>query len=112
MSPERLNRAARTILIFGVAVAMVCMVTGLLWLSISGKPFAASGINPFDIPAAIAAGDPNALIDLGIIALVATPFLRVLAVLAMATKEGDRNFMLISAMVVGLLLLALLIGIG
>ncbi len=112
MTPERLNKVARVILVFGVAIAMSCMVGGLLWLTLSGKPFATSGLNPFDIPSAIMAGDPNALIDLGIIVLVATPFLRVLAVLAMATRERDRRFMLISATVVGLLLLAVLIGMG
>lgn len=112
MTPEQLNRVARTILVLGVAMALLCMMGGLLWLTLSGKPFATSGISPFDIPSAIAAGDPNALIDLGIIVLVATPFLRVLAVLAMATRDGDRSFMVISATVVGLLLLALLIGMG
>ena len=110
MSPERLNKVARTILVCGVAIALVCMVGGLLWLILSGQPFATSGLNPFAIPSALVNGDPNALVDLGIIVLVATPFLRVLAVLAMATMEKDRSFMLISAAVVGLLLLAVLIG--
>jgi uncharacterized membrane protein len=110
MSPRRLNRLARAVLVVGVAIAMTCMVSGLLWLVLSGKPFAAAGIGPLEIPAAIASGDPNALIDLGIVALVATPFLRVLAVLGLAAAEGDRDFVLISAAVVGLVLLAVLIG--
>jgi uncharacterized membrane protein len=112
MSPDRLNRISRLILLAGIVIAISCMVSGLTWLIISGKPFATSVINPLDIPGAIIGGDPNALIDLGIVALIATPFVRVLAVFAMALSDRDRQFTLISATVVGLILLAVLIGLA
>jgi uncharacterized membrane protein len=112
VNAERLNRIARAILVTGIVIAITCMVSGLAWLLLSGKPLATSGLNPMEIPGAILAGDPNALIDLGIIALVATPFVRVLAVLGMALTDRDRQFTLISATVVGLILLAVLIGLA
>lgn len=112
MNQRSLDRIARAILLVGIAIAMSCMISGLLWLVLSGQPFAMSGLSPQQIPGAILSGDANALIDLGIIALVATPFVRVLAVLGMSVMERDRGFILISATVVGLVLIAVLIGLA
>ncbi|MGZ4108119.1 MAG: DUF1634 domain-containing protein, partial [Actinomycetota bacterium] len=62
------------------------------------------------VPAALAAGRPSAVLLLGVLVLALTPLLRVLTLVIGFLREGDRRFAAVAAGVACLLLVGMVLG--
>ncbi len=66
---------------------------------------------PFrDLPGAIADGDPTAIIDLGILAMMLTPVVLTLVIAWEFSKLGERRFAVSSLLVLGVLIISIAIS--
>lgn len=105
-------------LIIGVAIsAGVTLLGAILYLlkhasdPVTLKTFAGEPDSLRSIPAIVRAAltlDPAAIIQLGVVLLIATPIARVLFSLLVFAAQKDRLYVVISAGVLGLLLLGFL----
>jgi uncharacterized membrane protein len=94
----------------GFYVSFALMVAGLVWWLAAGMPGgveAPSGVVPFDHTfTELGAGNPLALLDLGVLVLLATPALTIAAVtLAYATARNWR-YAALSLLIFAVLLLS------
>jgi len=114
VTPEKMRTIVSWVLFGGVSVAAVLLTAGLLgslvvgWRgSLIGLPHADVSIVSFDdLGDGLAALRPQAIAQLGLLVLVATPVLRVLTSLVAFAMERDRLYVGITAAVLAILLAA------
>lgn len=92
-----LEENARWLLLIGVVSSVLVMVIGIVVFIInpgthSITQLQADALNIGDLPSTLAIGDPVAIIDLGILMLIATPVLRVMIVTGTLMKKGEWDF--------------------
>ena len=100
------------VLLIGVSISAALIGAGLLasfavgWRgSLSGFPHADVAIDSFgDLGEGLRALRPQAIAQLGLIVLVATPIIRVMTSLVAFALEGDRLYVLLTAIVLAILL--------
>jgi uncharacterized membrane protein len=122
--PDSMNQVIGLVLRYGVIISATVIIVGIVSLSLSGKYSDASNLltyNPNAIPhgnydvsfagilAGLAAFNPISLIEVGVILLIATPVSRVLISVLLFDAEGDRQYVLITAVVLTLLLFSMLV---
>lgn len=104
-----------------LSAAVVVLIGGLAYLIRSGgAPFALHAFKgePAElrslagIASGVAAGDSRAIIQLGVVLLIGTPIVRVALTLAGFLRQRDRQYVGLTALVLGLLLFSLLHGTG
>lgn len=100
--------AASVILIGGVMYVWTHGGTRISYRTFVPKPVAVR--HPAPLLRGIAHGDASAIIDLGILLLVATPISRVLSGVVAFSLERDRLYVAVSAIVLAVLLFGLLHG--
>jgi uncharacterized membrane protein len=93
----------------GLAVSVALMAVGLAAAALVGAP-SGSSLRVRDIPGALAALDPRGVLGLGILLLVLTPLVRVLASAAHFARERDRLYIGLTAVVLVNLALAVAVG--
>lgn len=117
-TPPALAGLVSALLIGGVALSVALIVFGLI-LAARGGLLATAGVVPRTGPAApvgevvrrAIALDPLAVIELGVLVLIATPVARVAASVALFLAEPDYLYAVFTAVVLALLLASLfLIG--
>jgi uncharacterized membrane protein len=109
ISQVKLCRVVQPILRWGMVISLSLMIIGLALGAIEGT--GATGVLPLDrIPAGLTELDPLAFLTLGLVLLIATPLTRVIAALMVFLIEGDRKFVLISAVVLLAVTAAVLLG--
>ncbi len=117
----RVSALISTLLRWGVRVSLALILTGAVLGFTIGAAFngsvtqLTSGSAAFQpgvswLVHGLASGQATALIVLGLLLLIATPFLRVLLSLAFFAKQGDRVYVLITASVLTLLMLSFILG--
>jgi len=108
MAEERINRVLHKVLLTGMVLSMATMMVGLLLYIASG-----SGDDktiPFDdLLGELANGTPLAIVQLGILMLIATPLMRVVAATVVFAAEKDRQFVLISLFVLIMIAVAMMV---
>lgn len=119
-SDDDLDRMIGGLLRSGVLLAgAVTIVGGALFLAHHGREPLALGVfrgEPVEyrsldgIVTAARAGGTRALIQIGVVLLIATPISRVALMMVAFWRQRDRLFVAISALVLGLLLFSLLYG--
>jgi uncharacterized membrane protein len=92
-------RIARGALIAGFLITLALVAVTLVLAVATGDPVAESTMDISDLPAAVRDGDPSAVAQLAIFAIVLTPVLTTLAVIVGFLRIGDRRFAGISALV-------------
>ncbi len=92
-------RIARRALIAGFGVTVALVATALVLVGVSGDPIAESTLSLADLPAAVRDGDPSAVAELAIFAIVLTPILTTVCVIAGFLRIGDRRYAAISVLV-------------
>lgn len=112
------------VLRYGVIISAAVIVFGVVILALSGNYSDVSNLltyNPNVTPhgnysvsftgilAGLGALNPLSLIEVGVILLIATPVSRVLISVLLFDAEGDRQYVLITAVVLGLLLFSMLV---
>lgn len=117
MTPERMRGIVSWVLLIGVSAAAALIAAGLLtsfvvgWQgSLLGQPVATTPISSFgDVPAGLAALRPQAIAQLGLLVLVATPIVRVGTSLVAFALERDRMYVILTAIVLAILLASALL---
>jgi len=93
----------------GLLAACLLLVIGLAWFALV-RPGAIASFSLFALPALFATADPRALIGAGILVLLLTPLLRVLASLRFFLKEKDRLYAALTLLVILNLAAAIAVG--
>lgn len=117
MTPERMRVIVSWVLLAGVSLAAALIATGLLtsflvgWQgSIVGQGTVTTPIGSFGgLAEGLAALRPQAIAQLGLLVLVATPILRVATSLVAFALEHDRLYVVLTAMVLAILLASALL---
>lgn len=117
MTPERMRLIVSTVLLTGVSLAAVLIAVGLIGSFLVGWQGSLAGLPPSDAPAGsfgdLAAGlpalRPQAIGQLGLLVLLATPILRVATSLLAFAWEGDRLYVVLTALVLAILLASALL---
>jgi len=91
-------------------VSFAVMLLGLGWWLEAGMPSAAGSLVA-SIPVAqildeLLAGNPLAMLDLGVLVLIATPVITIVAILASYVLDRNARFAAVAALVLAILLLS------
>lgn len=114
MKPEHVmdpvERMVRRLLGAGIALAVVFMAVGLV-LSLIDRDGLPSHMVPLaDVPSLLAAFDPAAYFSLGVLALIATPFVRVVGSIVAFARERDKRYVVITAVVFAVMCIGVVLG--
>lgn len=117
MTPDRFRLAVSWVLTIGVTFSAALIASGFAgsflvgWRgSLIGQPHLDVPITDFDgLIAGLAALRPQAISQLGLVTLVATPILRVMTSLVGLALERDRLYVTITAVVLAILLASALL---
>jgi len=117
MNPERMRTLVSAVLTIGVLVSAALIALGFAgsflvgWRgSLLGFPHSDTSKTDFgDLVAGLTALRPQAIAQLGLLALVATPILRVVASLVAFVAEGDQLYVALTAVVLAILLASTLL---
>jgi uncharacterized membrane protein len=107
---DPVERTIRAVLLVGIAVSVALMAIGLVLGVLHGTALPRAMVPVPALPAALANLDPAAYVSLGLIVLVATPFVRVVGSLVAFAVERDRNYVLVTATVLVVMCLSVLLG--
>ncbi len=106
----RIDRWVRAVLIWGMVLSVSVMLIGLFLYALSPTGNYEVDLSLGDIAAGIMNGNPIAVIDLGIVLLIATPLTRVVTALTVFLVDGEMRFVLVSLLVLGVITFAILVG--
>ena len=107
---DRVERTVSRILIAGIALSVALMATGIV-LGVLGRDGLPSGVVPLaDMPSLLLDLDASAYLSLGLIVLIATPFVRVAGSLVAFALEGDRRYVAVTAVVLTVMCVSVLLG--
>jgi uncharacterized membrane protein len=108
MVPERMNRVLFHVLRGGMLLSLAAMVIGLIWFALT--PRSSADVIPVErLLDELMSANPVALVELGILILIATPFLRVVTAFLVFAYERDVKFVAISLLVLFVVSLAIVI---
>jgi uncharacterized membrane protein len=107
MASQRMNRTMYMVLVSGMVLSFAIMILGLVMYA--NNPMEGTTL-PFDkMLDGIVHGNPIAVIDLGIVILIATPLVRIIAAGITFGIEKDYRFVGISIFVLAMIILAVFI---
>jgi uncharacterized membrane protein len=98
------------ILVGGVALAVALMAIGLVLRLADGQRMPSHVVSLADLPSLLGAFDPAAFLSLGLIVLIATPFVRVAGTIVAFAREHDRRYVLITAVVLVVMCVGVALG--
>jgi uncharacterized membrane protein len=123
--PDTMNEVIGRVLRYGVIISASVVIVGIIRLATSGAYASVSSLlvyNPGTIPhgnyysvsfagiiGGLATFNAYSLIEVGVILLIATPVSRVLISVLLFEAEGDKKYVLITAVVLTLLLFSILV---
>jgi uncharacterized membrane protein len=107
---EPIERMVSRVLATGIVISVTLMVAGLI-LGLLDKEGMPSHVVPLaDLPALLGHLDPAAYLSLGLIVLIATPFVRVAGSIVAFARERDLRYVLITAIVLAVMCLSVVLG--
>ncbi|MBI4424314.1 MAG: DUF1634 domain-containing protein [Elusimicrobia bacterium] len=107
---RRLHVAVSRVLAGGMALSLAAMVAGTAFVLASGGAIEGRATPIGRLLPGVLSGDPTACLSLGLVTLLATPALRVAALLAGYLRRRDWLFASLAAAVLAVLALSLLLG--
>lgn len=110
MEKSQLNKAVRFVLIAGMVLSVSVMAVGLVWYAVSPGAYQDVILSPTDIPGEILRGNPIAVLDLGILFLIATPLTRVLTALALYLVNKEMRMAGVSVIILVVIGIAVILG--
>lgn len=104
------DRLVERMLLAAIAVSVTLMLLGVaLGLAVGeGLPHTVLAVS--GLPEALMSREPAAYLSLGLIVLMATPFVRVAGSLVVFALERDRRYVLVTAVVLAVMCLSVLLG--
>lgn len=103
------RRSVQVLLRVGIGVAGALIAAGLALAALHGR-LVAHPVAVAELPALLRAGRPSGFMALGLLVLLATPILRVLALVASFARDRDWRFAGVALGVALLLLVGILLG--
>jgi uncharacterized membrane protein len=107
---DPIERMVSRILGIGMAVSVALMLAGLVLGVISGEGIPDHVVSLAGLLPGLADADPAAYLSLGLLALVATPFVRVGGSIVAFARERDRRYVLVTAVVLAVMCLGVVLG--
>ncbi len=105
-----IERMVSRVLTIGIAVSVTLMAIGLI-LGFFDRQGTPTHVVPLaDLPSLLRSFDPAAYLSLGLIVLIATPFVRVLGSIVAFARQRDRRYVLITAVVLVVMCLSVVLG--
>lgn len=105
----RIDRWVRFVLVWGMVLSVSVMVIGLLLYAASPDGHEEVDLSLQAIAQGIMELNPIAVIDLGIVMLIATPLTRVLTALAVFIIDREARFIVVSLIVLAVIAVAILL---
>jgi uncharacterized membrane protein len=107
---DSIERMVNRILVVGVGVAVALMAAGLVLGVVDGRDLPSHVVPLAGLPSLLGSLDPAAYLSLGLIVLIATPFVRVIGSIVAFAREHDRRYVLITAVVLAVMCLSVVLG--
>ncbi|QLH74691.1 MAG: DUF1634 domain-containing protein [Methanomassiliicoccales archaeon] len=108
MTGERINEVLHRVLLFGMILSLTIMVLGLLLHIAYGT--GNDEVVPIErLPTELANGTPLAIVQLGILVLISTPLMRVVAAMVVFSYQKDVRFVVLSLIVLSMIVVAMLV---
>lgn len=107
---DAIERLIRVVLLVGIAISVALMAAGIALAAVQGGPFPTAVVPVGDLAQALAELDAAAYLSLGLIVLVATPFVRVAGSIVAFALEHDWRYVLVTAVVFVVMCLSVLLG--
>jgi uncharacterized membrane protein len=107
---DPLERTVQRILRVGVAVSVALLAVGLALGVASGEELTPRAVPLGDLGAGLAAMESAAYLSLGLVVLIATPFVRVAGSLLAFVRLRDRRYTLVTAAVLAVMCVSVVIG--
>jgi uncharacterized membrane protein len=107
---DPVERTVSRVLAIGIAISVVFMLVGLVLALASGDGMPTQVVSLGDLVSGLGEPDAAAYISLGLLALVATPFVRVAGCIVAFALERDRRYVLITAAVLAVMCVGVLLG--
>ena len=104
------ERMVRLVLLAGIGVSVALMAVGLVLVVARAQPLPVSVTPVSALPHDLATLQAAAFLSLGLIVLIATPFVRVAGSVVAFAREGDRRYVLITSVVLAVMCLSVLLG--
>ena len=100
----------RRVLLLGIGISVALMAVGLALVVVRAQPLPVSVTPVTDLPHDLATLQAAAYLSLGLMVLIATPFVRVAGSVVAFAREGDRRYVLITSVVLAVMCLSVLLG--
>jgi uncharacterized membrane protein len=110
MEHSNINKYIRVVLIVGMILSVSVMIVGLIMFAFSDGTWEVVPLSLTQIFEGILRGNPIAVIDLGILLLIATPLTRVLAALVIFAVNKEAKFVLAATLVLVVVGIAIIVG--
>jgi uncharacterized membrane protein len=107
---DPIERTVNRILVAGVTLAVALMAAGLVLSVVDGQGLPTHVVSLGDLPALLGSLEPAACLSLGLIVLIATPFVRVAGTMVRFALEHDRRYVLITGVVLVVMCLGVALG--
>ena len=107
---DPVERTIHRVLLVGIAVSVALMAAGLVLGALKGDGIPRGVVPLADLPRALRGLSPAAFLSLGLIVLIATPFVRVAGSLVAFAREGDRRYVVVTALVLVVMCVSVLLG--
>jgi uncharacterized membrane protein len=107
---DPVERMVNVVLTAGIVLTVALLAVGLVLSAAEGQGLPTEMTALGDLPSSLLALDPAAYLTLGLIVLIATPFVRVAGSVVAFARERDRRYVLITAAVLVVMCASVLIG--
>jgi uncharacterized membrane protein len=105
-----IERMVNRILGVGIVLTVALLAAGLVLSIVDGRGLPVEVVPLADLASRLLDLDPAAYLSLGIVVLIATPFVRVAGSIVAFARERDRRYVLITAVVLAVMCLSLVVG--
>jgi uncharacterized membrane protein len=107
---DPIERMVARVLGIGIGISLALMLAGVALSIARGQALPSHVVRLGDLASQLVALDPAAYLSLGLVTLIATPFVRVAGSLVAFARERDRRYVLITAVVLAVMCVSVLLG--
>jgi uncharacterized membrane protein len=107
---DPIERMVNRVLTAGIVLTVALLAAGLVLSIAEGQGLPSHVVPLADLPSLLPALDPAAYLSLGLIVLIATPFVRVAGSIVAFACERDRRYVLVTAAVLAVMCVSFLLG--
>ncbi len=107
---DPIERMVSRVLAVGITVSVAFMAVGLILGLVDKEGMPTHVVSFADLPSLLRALDPAAYLSLGLLVLIATPFVRVAGSIVAFALQRDRRYVLVTAVVLAVMCLSVVVG--